>query len=138
MTSPRHDLFLREWMRRLALFRANPSHRNPQAKDRASTCLVLCPQAAVMSFDDRACNCQSHSHAAFHGREKRLKDLLQNVWLNPWPSIRDRELRRVVLGKMCSHGNPAIVAIRRGKSIDGIGNQIENDLLQLNAVAFDN
>jgi hypothetical protein len=37
-------------------FYVNPCHGHRQAKDRAATGLVLCPQVAAMGLDDRACN----------------------------------------------------------------------------------
>ena len=89
-----------------------------------------------MDFGYRACNRKPHTHTAFLGREKRLKYFLRNVRLNPWPSIRDRKLRRVVMQEMCLDGDSAVLPARCCKDVDGISDQVKNNLLQFHSVAL--
>jgi len=117
---------------------ANARNWQAKTKYRTSTGLVLCPQATAMSFNDGTSNRQSHPHAALFGREERVKDSLQDIRADPRTGIRNRQLRRVLVNKLCPNRTPANIASSLGKRIDCIRNQIKNDLLQLNAVTFDN
>src|SRR5689334_11025752 len=90
-----------------------------------------------MGFDNRPRDRQSHPHAALLCCKKRFKDLLQTIRLDSLTCIRNRELR-LVLEEICPDRNSAIAAMRCCKRVDGIGDQVKNDLLQLNAVTLDN
>src|SRR5262245_32729558 len=63
-----------------AFLLCDPNRGHGQTEDRAAAIgPVLCPQAAAMGFDNRACNRQSRAHAAFLGRKKWLENSFQSV-----------------------------------------------------------
>lgn len=76
---------------------SRPNHRQGQTKNRTSAGPVLCRPPAAMGFDDRACDRQSHSHAALLGRKKRLEDLLQDIGSNPRAIVGNRQLGRIIV-----------------------------------------
>ena len=92
------------------------------------------PHLTFVPFDDRTTDGKTHPHAMIFGCKEWLEDLITVGGINSNPSIFYRHLYTVVpvqFGFYGQHTRPY-----RPHGIDGIHDQIEHNLLQLNFVAF--
>ena len=88
-----------------------------------------------MGFDDRPADRQPHSHSFRLGCEEWIEDTVDLRWIEPRTCIRDRNYnisQLVGLGANPQHARPAR---NRAHGLDTVPDQIEDDLLQLHAVA---
>src|SRR5215470_17899813 len=90
-----------------------------------------------MSLNNCACYRQTHAHSVLLGRKEWLENLVELVPRDTGAGIRNRDLRRAVVHSGGAAGEPALPlgSVRYG--IHGVYDEVENDLLQLNAVAAD-
>src|SRR5262249_15452358 len=95
------------------------------------------PKAAVVCFDDRSTDGQSHPHAVRFGCKKRVKDAIDIFRLNARSRIRyyDKHIAFVIYTGL--NVENATWLGHQFHRIDGIGNKIEYHMLQLNAISHD-
>src|SRR6516162_7484778 len=112
------------------------AERKAQTEYRAAINPVLRPDAAPMSFDDRARDRQPHAHALILGREERLEDLPQAMGRNARTGIGDRDFGGTILLSYPAV-DPTLSCRLVGERVNAVYDQVENDLLQLNLVSCD-
>src|SRR3954470_21713703 len=90
-----------------------------------------------MRFDDRAANRKAHPGAAGFRREERLEDALRVVRTDADSGILNRHQHAVGLDRLRFHRQHPRAIRQRGHGLDGIHDQVQKNLLQLNAVDRD-
>ena len=104
-----------------------------ELKDRASADSRRRPNPTVVAFDDRVADRKAHSHAMLLRREKCLEDAIKIGRINSRSSIFDRHMYHASLVSFGSHLQHAL--LNRMHRLDGINDQVQNHLLQLDLVA---
>src|SRR5262249_37617050 len=89
------------------------------------------PQASAMGFDDRAADCQSHSHAVGFCRVEWFKETRERLRSQPRASILNPnvEILQFVLTGGDEHLSSTLVDCAH--RLKGIENEVEHDLLKL-------
>src|ERR1043166_10027465 len=113
-----------------------PMGRQGEAKDGAARFVHGRGNLPAVRVDDRAANCQSHPHAAGFGRVERFEQALEPFRVQSGPGIpyRDAPPGRPVFAAGDQQLARAIAL--RSHRLDGIEDQIEHDLLQLDAISI--
>src|ERR1700752_545210 len=111
-------------------FRAGDS----ELKYRTARFIRLCPQPAPMSVDDRPANRQPHSHAAGLRGVKSIEHALEMRRIEARPGIAHchKDACAVLLGADQQFSYPCVT---RTHCFDRVEEQVQDDLLQLNAIA---
>jgi len=105
-------------------------------KNCAAADLVIGPYAAPVGFDDGSRNSQSHSQALGLCRKKRLKDNFGFIDRNAGAGIRYGEFGEAFDARRMD-GNLAFGMRHGGHRVQRIANEIDDSLLNLNAIALE-
>ena len=92
------------------------------------------PTSGRRDQDYRSADRQSQAHAAALGREEGLEYLPGDRRVEPGPGV--RYCNRYLAGRIhrCANTQPAREAIRTAHHLDGVANQVDQQLLNLRAV----
>src|ERR1700704_1722885 len=92
------------------------------------------PQPPLVSFDDRPADRQAHPHTVGFGREERVEYPIDVARVHARPGVRNRYRYVAVVMHRGFYRQDARPA-HAGHRIDGVGDQVDKHLLQLNSVA---
>src|SRR5262245_56078919 len=90
-----------------------------------------------MTFDDRAAHGQADPHALRLGGEERLEELLRIAGIKTHAAVAHGNTHATVVVEARPDGELARSIIDSEHGIRGIREQVEDDLLKLNSVAYD-
>src|SRR5689334_6228718 len=100
----------------------------------ASVRTVCARDAAAMRGDDRLANGEANANSGILGTEEAFEDMLEVRGGNAWPVVKHGKGGRAVFIDRRLHVDPACRLSRLGDRLDAVDQQIDDDLLQLNAV----
>src|SRR3990167_2718209 len=103
-----------------------------EAEDRSAARVRFDPDSTAMGVDDRPRDRQADAHSLPLGGDEGLEQLAGNLGCDPRSSIGDAHLDHVVVDE--AGADQEFPRRRIGHGIDGIADQIEKDLLDLDAV----
>src|ERR1700733_8086846 len=111
--------------------------RHSEVKSGASRLVGGQPQTPTMTFDDRAADRPAHAQATWLRRIECIKYELDILCGQTGPRVADRDDDSVRLG--CARRNEQLSRAVRDcvHCLDGIDDEIEHDLLQLDPIPFD-
>src|SRR3984893_3587261 len=92
------------------------------------------PQPPLVSFDDRPADRQAHPHTVGFRREQRVENPSDVARVHAWPGVRNRYRYVAVVMHRGFYRQDARPA-HAGHRIDGVGDQVDKHLLQLNSIA---
>src|SRR5580704_5948678 len=106
-------------------------------KERTSWCVPGRPQSSAMGFNDRAADRQAHTQTAGLCRVEGVKHTLKGCWRQARTRIsyRDMNAVRLRLPGADKQLSRSFVGVAHG--LNGIQDQVENHLLKLHSIAFD-
>ena len=90
-----------------------------------------------MALDDHPANRQSQPHAVGFCRNERIEDVGQPPRIDSRPAIFHLNDNRAVAVARGPQLQQAATVLERGHGLDGVADQIDENLLQLTAVAHD-
>jgi hypothetical protein len=97
---------------------------------------IFGPYLPVVDFHNGARDGQSHAHAFGLAGEERCEDFIEFVFGNAGAAIRDRHLGEVIDARS-PNADDAIFGRDLLHRIDPVRDEVQNDLLKLNAIAKD-
>jgi hypothetical protein len=97
----------------------------------APSCVAARPQTPAVGRDDPPTNGQSHAGAARFRGEERLENALGIVDRKPYSRITHRNQQLTILGPLRRDGQFAARLLHR---LDAVEHEVDQDLLQLNAI----
>src|SRR5262247_2230734 len=103
-------------------------------EDRASVADWRHPNPAAVALNDRMADGEAHPHPSRFGREQRLENPMEVGWINSSSRILNRYMHQTGLGLISlyfQHARP-----NRLHGLDGIHDEVQDDLLQLHLVAL--
>jgi hypothetical protein len=86
-----------------------------------------------MRLNDGSADGQSHAHSLGFRRKERLEDAFKIRPADPSSGIFDGNEYAMAIGLFAANSEYPGTIIDRAHGLNGIGNQVEQDLLQLNA-----
>ncbi len=92
------------------------------------------PQPPLVSFDDRPADRQPHPHTVGFRREERVEYPIDVARVHACPGVRNRYSYVAILMQRGFYRQDARPA-HAGHRIDGVGDQVDKHLLQLNSIA---
>src|SRR5215470_9000430 len=92
------------------------------------------PNPTIVLLDDRTADDKAHPHPIRFGRKKRLENPIDVGWINPRARIFNRDTHHTRVGLISLDFQHA--SLNRLHSLDGIHDEVQDDLLQLHLVAF--
>src|SRR5437763_7101670 len=107
-----------------------PWHR--EAKHRATPLVRLHGDLAAVVFDDRARDRQADSHPVALGRHERMKELRRNLRRDAGAAVGDTDFQQLAVMRAACDQHFAAFRLLHG--LDGIANQVQQDLLYLHLV----
>src|SRR5207245_7750782 len=124
-------------IRKRSAARAGPllRERQREREGRAAVRIVLCPQPTTVSLDQGPGDRESHPEALRLRRVERLEDQRQLALGDPAATVAHRDAYDAVGADAGRDGEATIVAGPHG--IEAIHDQVEDDLLELNAIGED-
>ena len=87
-----------------------------------------------MAFDNGMADGKANSHTTLFGREHRIENMIVVGWVDPRAGILDGHANKVWLDDAGSDAQYS--QLFRVHRLNGVHDQVQNDLLQLNSVAF--
>ena len=92
------------------------------------------PNTTVMAFNNRMADGKANSHTTLFGREHGAENMIAVGWIDTRASILDGHVNKIWFADAGSYAQYS----RRYRlhRLNGIHDQVQNDLLQLNSVAF--
>ena len=111
--------------------------RKRKVKSNAAVGVVLDTQLRTMRFQDRAADRQSQPQSIALGGEERRENALEIASGNSRPAVAHRDAQVPRISAHCLHSNYTFVLRTILHRVKRIEQQIEHDLLQLNAVTPD-
>src|ERR1700730_1549349 len=106
-------------------------------KDRSVRIARRRADAAIVSFDDRPANSQTYAHALGLRRVERLKNAVDPFRIDTRPRVFHRDHYAIRFARFRFHPQNAWALRYGAHGIDRVRNQIQEDLLQLDAIAQD-
>src|SRR6266853_1282977 len=107
-----------------------------EIKTRATRRVGGRPQAAVMRFNDRSADGESHAGPVKLGGKERIKDMLRLLRGQPHSRITDGHNKVPVFSWLGLDGKVAC-SIRFSHRLNTVQDEVHHDLLQLHAIAHD-
>src|SRR5580704_12505052 len=95
------------------------------------------PQPTAMRFDDRTADRQPHSQTLGLCRVERIKEAFETRRSQAWPRILHRNQHAIRFGRSGGDEQLSLPFRDRAHGLDRVDDEIEDDLLQLNAIPFD-
>src|SRR5215472_11946694 len=99
--------------------------------------LVVRTKAAAVSFDNRPTDGQTHAQAGIFGREELVEKTREMFRIDARAAVLDGAAHRPRVREHCSDGDTAPGRRKLRHCLDCIDGQVDNDLLELNAVSRD-
>jgi hypothetical protein len=90
-----------------------------------------------MRLDDGAANRQAHTQAAEFGRIEGVKDVIQISQVHSGSGILNRDDHKIRLCPCGADQQMAGAPVTRAYCFDGVDDQIQDHLLQLDSIAID-
>ena len=110
------------------------SARQGEPKYRASGFVRTRPQLAAMSIDDGPADRQAHPDAARLCRVESRENALEMFRINARPGIAHGHQKATCLGSRGADRQLSYPCLDRAHCLDRIEDQVQDDLLQLNAI----
>src|ERR1700754_977808 len=105
-----------------------------ELEDRAFVDSPRHPNTAVMAFDNGMADGKPKSHATLLGREHRVENMIVVGGVDTRAGILDGHVDKIRFADAGSYAQ--YLQRSRLHRLDGIHDQVQDDLLQLNSVAF--
>ena len=99
--------------------------------------IVVGTNAAAMSFDDGLTDRQAHPHAGVFGREEPVEKTGEMFRIDARAAVLDGAAHRLRIQKQGPDGDAAVRGCNLRHRLDGIEDQIDDDLRELDAVSHD-
>src|SRR5262247_464404 len=107
--------------------------RQREVKDRASFAALRYPDSTAVALDNGSADGEAHPHSGGFGREHRLENAVEIGVINSRSRVFNRYMNDVWPG--CFRRYAQHAALNRMHRLDGIGDEIQDDLLQLDIVS---
>src|SRR5215475_7991761 len=116
---------------------SSPSHGDGDMKGSAPWDVRCHPNSSSVTFDDELADEQSHPHAGRLGRVEWVENTSNIFRAYAWSRVSygDGDVGRPVHRSADRHFARTLCAL--SQCLDGVDNQIQNHLLQLNPISFD-
>src|SRR4029077_5645528 len=112
-------------------------NRQREIEFRTVTVNVFRRDLTTMGFDDGADNRQAHSESLIFGREKLFEESLAGFFWNADAMIAHAHLNRALPDARGRYFHSALFRRRFGHRIKCVADEIDQDLLNLDGIAFD-
>src|SRR5204863_10103684 len=103
----------------------------------ARTIVWLCPETAMMSFDDGAADGEPDAHAVGFRSVKRVKQLVHALGVDAHPGTPHAHTHTVAFVAFGSDQQLPRTIVDTHHRVGGVAEQVQDDLLELDSIAGD-